>query len=208
LRVLAAARVALAASWDVAISAMAGKKPGVGTAVAKPEPEPETAPAADAAAAAEVAPKPRFDRRKLIMVGAPLLVAGLGAGLWFTGVLPHLLGLSRDAKQAADAAASMAPVFVDLPEMVANLDSNPHRPSYVKLVARLELGSPADAARVQQAMPRLQDLFQTYLREMHPDELRGAAGTYRLREELIARAAVAAAPAMIKDVLFTELLVQ
>ena len=92
--------------------------------------------------------------------------------------------------------------------MVANLDSNPHRPSYVKLVARLELGSPADVARVTQAMPRLQDLFQTYLREMHPEELRGAAGTYRLREELIARANVAAAPARVKDVLFTELLIQ
>jgi flagellar FliL protein len=188
------------------IGAMAGKKPGVGTAVAKPESE--TEPAADAAAEGSVAPASRFDKRKLIMMGAPLLLGGVGAGLWFTGVLPRLLGLSHDTKQAADAAASTAPVFLDLPEMVANLDSNPHRPSYVKLVARLELGSPADVARVTQAMPRLMDLFQTYLREMHPEELRGAAGTYRLREELITRAAVAAAPATIKDVLFTELLVQ
>jgi len=190
------------------IGGMAERKPGMDRAIAEPDAAPVTEPAADAAAGADATPKPRFDRRKLIMVGAPLLVAGLGAGLWFTGVLPHLFGLSRDAKQAADAAASTAPVFVDLPEMVANLDSNPHRPSYVKLVARLELGSPGDVARVTQAMPRLQDLFQTYLREMHPDELRGAAGTYRLREELITRAAVAAAPATIKDVLFTELLVQ
>ncbi len=184
---------------------MAGKKAGASPAVAKPEPE--TDPVSDAAAEPVAAAKSRFDRRKLIMLGAPLLVAGLGAGLWFTGVLPRLLGLSHDSKKA-DAAASTAPVFIDLPEMVANLDSNPHRPSYVKLVARLELGSPEDVARVQQAMPRLQDLFQTYLREMHPDELRGSAGTYRLREELIARAAVAAAPAKVRDVLFTELLVQ
>ena len=46
-------------------------------------------------------------------------------------------------------------------------------------------------------MPRLQDLFQTYLREMRPEELRGSAGIYRLREELIARADAAAAPARI-----------
>ena len=57
-------------------------------------------------------------------------------------------------------------------------------------------------------MPRLQDLFQTYLREMRPEELRGSAGTYRLREELIARANVAAAPAKVNDVLFTQLLIQ
>ena len=88
------------------IGAMAGKKPGVGTAVAKPEPESDTESESATTVAAEVggASTSRFDRGKLIMVGAPLLVAGLGAGLWFTGVLPRLLGLSHDAKQTADAA--------------------------------------------------------------------------------------------------------
>jgi flagellar FliL protein len=51
-------------------------------------------------------------------------------------------------------------------------------------------------------------LFQTYLREMRPEELRGSAGTYRLREELLARANVALAPVRVVDVLFSELLVQ
>ena len=161
----------------------------------------------DSAAERVVAPKGGLDKRKLIMVGAPLLVAGFGAGLWFTGILPRLLGLSHDAPKTAEA-ASTAPVFIDLPEMVANLNSNPRRPTYVKLIARLELGSPKDVELVTQAMPRLQDMFQTYLREMHPEELTGAAGTYRLREELIARASIAAAPAQVKDVLFTELLIQ
>ena len=100
------------------------------------------------------------------------------------------------------------PIYVDLPEMVANLNSNPRRPSYVKLAARLEVAKPEDVERVKAAMPRLQDLFQTYLREMRPEELRGSAGTYRLREELIARANVAAAPARVTDVLFTQMLIQ
>jgi flagellar FliL protein len=38
--------------------------------------------------------------------------------------------------------------------------------------------------------------------------LRGSAGTWRLREELIARANIAIAPARVTDVLFTELLIQ
>ena len=57
-------------------------------------------------------------------------------------------------------------------------------------------------------MPRLLDLFQTYLREMRPEELRGSIGTYRLREELMSRANIAAAPVRIQDLLFVELLVQ
>ncbi len=163
--------------------------------------------AADGSVAPEAEPKKGFGLGKMIMFGAPLLVAALGAGLWFTGILPRMLGLVHEVPKTAET-GPVAPVFLDLPEMVANLNSNPRHPSYVKVVARLELGSPADAELVKQAMPRLQDLFQTYLREMHPEELRGAAGTYRLREELIDRASVAATPAKVKDVLFTELLIQ
>jgi flagellar FliL protein len=50
--------------------------------------------------------------------------------------------------------------------------------------------------------------MQTYLREMRPEELRGSAGSYRLREELIARGNIAVAPARISDVLFTQMLIQ
>jgi flagellar protein FliL len=144
--------------------------------------------------------------RKLILLAIPLGLAALLAGLWFTGLLPGWLGLTH--AQTADTQKTQAPIFIDLPEMVANLNGNPRRPSYVKLVARIEVVHPDDAEHVRQAMPRLQDLFQTYLREMRPEELRGSAGVYRLREELIARADAAVAPARVTDVLFTQMLIQ
>ncbi len=145
------------------------------------------------------------NRRLILLAGAPLLVLALGGGLWFSGVAPRLLGIGHgDQKDAKPA----APIYVDLPEFVANLNSNPHRPSYVKLQARLEVARQQDAEIVRAAMPRLQDLFQTYLRETRPEELRGSTGTYRLREELIGRANLAAAPARITDVLFTQMLIQ
>jgi flagellar FliL protein len=43
---------------------------------------------------------------------------------------------------------------------------------------------------------------------MRPEELRGSMGTYRLREELLARVNLAVAPARVTDVLFLEILVQ
>jgi flagellar FliL protein len=167
-------------------------------------------------------------RRRLLLLAIPVLVAGVGAGLWFGGVLPPLLGIGKkeEAHDGADASAAgghgqgesaaagkeagrKAPAFVELPEMIANLNAAPgRRSSYVKVRARIELARPEDAALVQAAMPRLQDLFQTYLREMRPDELRGSAGTWRLREELLARANLALAPTRVVDVLFTELLMQ
>ena len=163
--------------------------------------------AADPDKEAQPEPEKPSGRRKLILLAVPLALAVLLAGLWFTGLLPRWLGLSH--RQPAETAQKpQEPIFIDLPEMVANLNGNPRRPSYVKLVARIEVARPEDADRIRQAMPRLQDLFQTYLREMRPEELRGSAGIYRLREELIARADAAAAPARVTDVLFTQMLIQ
>jgi flagellar protein FliL len=163
---------------------------------------------------AEEAPSPpeakndNGGRRKLILLAAPVvLVVAVGSGLWFTGILPRLLGLGHD-QEKVDTGKPQAPIYVDLPEMIVNLNSNPRRPNYVKLVARLEVARQEDVERVKLVMPRLQDLFQTYLREMRPEELRGSAGTYRLREELIGRANLAAAPARVTDVLFIQMMIQ
>ena len=167
------------------------------------------------AAVADAAVEPaKPNKRRLLLLAIPVLLAGTGAGLWFSGVLPSLLGLNHHAEAHAagaggDGAGSKSPTFVELPEMVANLNSpNGRRPSFVKLRARIELTGADDAVAAQAGMPRLLDLFQTYLREMRPEELRGSAGSWRLREELIARANIAIAPAHVNDVLFTEMLIQ
>jgi flagellar protein FliL len=144
---------------------------------------------------------------KLILIAAPVLLICIGAGLWFTGVLPHLLGMDKHEDLAAEAPKPVLPSFIDIPEMIANLNGA-HKPSYIKLAARVEVPTAEDAEKVKAAMPRLQDIFQTYLREMRPEELRGSAGTYRLREELLTRANAAVAPAKVSDILFTQMLVQ
>ena len=150
-------------------------------------------------------------KKKLIVIALGVLLA-LGAGGWFSGVIPSLLhGRGKETAEGhsgAATAAEAAPVFVDVPEMIANLNSGGRKAAYIKLRAKLELARKEDIPVVQNAMPRVVDLFQGYLREMRPEELRGTAGTYRLREELIGRTNVAAAPAKVTDVLFVELLAQ
>ena len=196
---------------------------------------------------AEAAPPTRGGKKRLIVLLAlPLLLGGAGAGLWFGGILPPLLGMAAkpEDKSAGEPApgqaapgqaaqgqatsgqaapgtgtgagaagdgkpvARLAPVFMEIPEIIANLNAGPRRSSFIKLRAKLELSRAEDEIAVRAAMPRLLYLFQTYLREMRPEELRGSAGTYRLREELIARANIAVAPARILDVLFPEIIVQ
>jgi len=168
-------------------------------------------------------------KRKLLLILVPVLLVGAGAGGWFSGVLPRLLGRGEPAAHgeagahgegkahgeggghgapaAPEKAEAKAPVFMDMPDIVANLNAG-RRPAFIKLKAKFELSKPEDAVALQAAMPRIVDLFQSYLREMRPEELRGTAGTYRLREELIARTNIAAHPARVLNVLFTEMLVQ
>lgn len=143
----------------------------------------------------------------LILIALVVLLAA-AAGLWFTGVLPQMLGGKK--AEAAKAAAALAsenapPVAVDVPEIVTNLNAGPRKTAYVKIKIRIIVASNDDAKLIDDAMPQIEDLFQTYLREMRPEELRGSIGSYRLREEFIARIAIAAAPAQVRDVLFTEL---
>jgi flagellar FliL protein len=159
---------------------------------------------------AQAAPKGgKRGKKKLLMIAVPLLLVLIGAGLWFAGLIP---GSSHEAapspEQHAKETANAAPIFVDLPDMVSNLSGPGRRPSFVKLKAKVELARAEDVAAFNASQPRVVDLFQTYLREMRPEEFRSSIGTYRLRQELLSRANIAVAPVRVVDILFTELLVQ
>ena len=179
-------------------------------------------PNSEESAAAPAEPKGSGGRRRLILLGAPVALVGTGAGLWFSGLLPGLLGM-RHAEKTAETEAPLTPVYFDLPELIANLNSNPQRPSYVKLTVRLEVMKPPDkvafcgyhgwhdwylAANLGDEKTLAGHLLPGLEPNGVPQELRGSAGTYRLREKLIARANLAAAPAKITDVLFTQMLIQ
>jgi flagellar FliL protein len=159
----------------------------------------DTLDADDAAAipASHAAGNPSKLNRKKLLIIAGLSLVGLGA----IGSAARLL-----ANMAFHTTATAG--SVDLPEIVSNLNGGPHRSAFVRLKAQLELADSADVPAVMAQQSRIQDLFQTYLRDMRPEELRGSAGTYRLREELIARANIALAPARVTEILFIELLVQ
>ena len=58
-------------------------------------------------------------------------------------------------------------------------------------------------------MPRVTDLFQTYLRELRPADLNGSAGLFRLKEELTQRVNTARwRRNQVSAVLFKEIVVQ
>jgi flagellar FliL protein len=145
----------------------------------------------------------------LLFVGGPLVaLMTLVGGLFFTGTWPfHAAAPKEDEAHAAPAVPKEAAYF-DMPDLLINLNATGRKTTFLKLSVALELGSAADIPKVQAVMPRLIDNFQVYLRELRAEDIKGSAGMYRLREELLSRVTVAAAPAKINDVLFREVLVQ
>ncbi|WP_419728357.1 flagellar basal body-associated FliL family protein [Lichenicola sp.] len=154
--------------------------------------------------AAAVDEKVRKGRKPVVMIGAGLLLlVVIAGGVWFSGVIGH----SHHGKGGSFAVVEK-PVFFDLPDIVSNLDTGGHRASFIKLHAKLGIAHAIDVPAVQAAVPQILDIFQTYLRSMRPEEVRGGEGTFRLREALMNRIDLVLAPIQLTDMLFTEMLVQ
>ncbi len=151
-------------------------------------------------------------KKKLIIIGAVagVLLLGGGAGLYFSGVFS-----SKKAEPAAETGQRQVRenkdgkfYFYDLGDLMVNLSGEGKRPSFLKLKISIELDDEKDKAMMEQIKPRILDNFQVYLRELRMEDLKGSAGIYRLREELLLRVTEAAHPARVRDILITEMLVQ
>ena len=150
----------------------------------------------------------RFLTKKILMIAVPALVlvlAGGGGGAYF------FLFKKSGSAETARAEEPLTPpkvAFSDMQDILVNIQSNDGTPAYLKLGLSLELEDDAQKTAIQPLMPRITDQFQAYLRELRLDDLKGSAGVLRLKEELLRRVNVAAAPYHVRDVLLKEMIVQ
>jgi flagellar FliL protein len=98
--------------------------------------------------------------------------------------------------------------FYTLPPMLVNIQSADGRPTFLKLRLTLEMSDSEAAYKLQSEYPRLNDMFQGFLRELRPEDLSGSAGTHQLRAEILRRVNLVAAPARADAVLIEEMLIQ
>jgi flagellar FliL protein len=150
---------------------------------------------------AEQAPKRKLSLKLMIMIGGGVvLLAGVGVGGYM------MLGHKAPAETVA---AAKPAVFIDMPEVLVNLNNaGSDRTQYLKVKVVLELPDAKLEEEIKPVMPRIMDAFQTYLRELRPTDLDGSAGLYRLKEELTRRVNIAIAPNKVNAVLFKEIVVQ
>ena len=154
-------------------------------------------------AAAAPASKGKSKKKLFIIVGAALVLLGGGAGGYFA-FFSH-----SSAPEEKRADVPKPPVYLEMPDVLVNLSGNPgDRVQYLKMKIVLEVKDQLQLTAIQPAIPRITDIFQTYLRELRPSDLNGSSGIYRLKEELSRRVNAAVSPSEVNAVLFKEIVVQ
>jgi flagellar FliL protein len=148
-------------------------------------------------------PVPKKKFKLIIAAAAVVLCLVIGAGTWF------LFFRHPGDDQHAEAPPPKPPAFVDVPEMLVNLVGAPgERVQYLKVKVVLEVKDEPQIETIKPALPRVTDLFQTYMRELRPSDLNGSAGLFRLKEELTRRVNTVISPSHVNAVLFKEIVIQ
>ncbi len=186
----------------------------------QPESKEESGEAKEGEAGAEGDAAPKKGKRKIVIIAAAVILLLVVVGALFgLGVIGG--GGEEDAAHEEAAAEGHggghgegapvvvnAPVYYELPEFLVNLSSVNNRTSFLKMRVTLELKDQTSVAIVDANKPRIVDTFNTYLRELRPQDVQGSAGIYRLRDELLTRMNGTIQEGLVKDILFSEIIVQ
>lgn len=162
----------------------------------------------ESAAAGPKGLKKLFGNKKMLLITAVAIALLLGGVVY--GVYVFVLGGGESKQEQKHEEASAAPqaVYLDLPDFLVNIQGADGAPAYLKLSVSLELPSEEEKTGFATVQPRVIDQLQAYLRELRTDDLKGSAGVLRLKEEMLRRITMAAAPYHVRDVLFKEMVVQ
>lgn len=156
-----------------------------------------------AAEAAEAAPSKKGKLKLIIAAAGFFAIVGGGVGAWM------FMSKGNGDEKHAEAAAAKPPSYVDVPEIMVNLVGLPgERVQYLKIKVVLEVREERQIEAIKPSMPRVSDIFQTYMRELRAGDLNGSAGLFRLKEELTRRVNAAVAPQQVSAVLFKEIVIQ
>ena len=159
---------------------------------------------AEGAAELAEAPAPKGKLKLILAVVAVLAIAGGGA-TWFFFLRHH----NEEMHAEAVAPPPKPPTYVEVPDMLVNLIGLPgERVQYLKAKIVLEVKEEKQAEAIKPSLPRVTDIFQTYLRELRSTDLNGSAGLFRLKEDLTRRVNAAVAPNQVSAVLFKEVVIQ
>lgn len=174
------------------------------------------------AAGEDDAPRKKGSKLPLI-IGLLLALLGGGGGFYaaFSGMLPfgnppagggagegsgaeagHGGADAEHSTGGGHGATSGAAEFVELPQLVASLGPVGAL-HHLRFSAQLEVAAEHRAA-VEQVMPRILDVLNTYLRALEPGDVEAQGALIRLRAQMLRRIQMVAGEDRVRNLLVTE----
>ena len=138
-----------------------------------------------------------------------LIIGGTCGFLFLTPAGKALMGNETATEEGEEKKFDIQNIsFTSLPEILLNLRSNDGRQVFLKVTFVIESSSPKIGEKIDKLKPMIIDQYQTYLRELDVEDIKGSAGVERIRQELVSRTNALLTPDKINNVLFKEFLIQ
>ena len=150
--------------------------------------------------------KAKSSNKKLIVIGGLVVLLGCGAGGYFFFLKPKPAATEHKEEKKVTGFLEIKELLIGMAADTAQPIVGPQR--FMKLHVMLEVADAKKIPALQALQPRIEDMFQIYLRELRPADLQGSAAIFRLKEELLRRVNLAVSPERVDAVLIKELLLQ
>ncbi len=147
-----------------------------------------------------VASKPKS--KKTLMIGAAIIALIGGGGLIYSKFY-------SDSAQPTQSVYDKKTLFVPMDDITVNLKQGvENNTSWLKVRVTLEVIGKTNHDMVTKMMPKIMDIFQTYLKELRKNDLDGSFGIYKIKDEMMLRINSILYPAKIEAILFQDFMMQ
>lgn len=156
----------------------------------------------------DAAPGSKINKKKILLILIPALaVIAIIVGFYYTlkqrskvveSLNYSIVHHTDDSGKATEAVT----VFYDLPEVEVLLQNAKSQDQVLKVKISIELSKIEDINTIEALSSKLTDAVIAHIIELTPEEISGSEGLYWLREELLYRMNLIAAPVEISNLNF------
>lgn len=141
-----------------------------------------------------------------VIIGVLVVVIGGGGFFAYKKFLAPKHAVSVEEQVKKEPEEKEGEMF-ELQPFVVNL-SDPKGKRYLKVTVTLELGSPAAVTKAEKMVPKMRDMVIMMLTSLSFEEVMTPEGKIRVREELFERFNLIMRPERVKEIFFTDFVVQ
>lgn len=163
--------------------------------------------AAEDAKAEGAEAKPKGKAMLFIIIGVLVVVMGGGGFFAYKKFMTPKHGAVTEEEQMKKEPEEKEGEMYALEPFLVNL-SDPKGKRYLKITVTLELPSPEAVAKAEKMVPKMRDMVIMMLTSLSFEEVMTPEGKIRVREELFERFNLIMRPERVKEIFFTDFVVQ